>query len=385
MRETDNVIIALSAIFLCSSSVGIWSTQSIAFVIYSLGFLLVVGISLNDYSKSRELRTDWFFLVVLLMLVASSVVNLVASYRVCVLLVIVFFFTPCLSCKRSFEAKVGLLRSLCRIFIFLSIVNFVCYCVGYNGVVEPSNPLDFKGIMVHPMWLSPVCGISVVALLAYVWELKGIRGRLVCLVLACLCLFVCVAAASRSSLLATFIGAFFVFWVKIKNTKLAVRALGVSLLLLVMLFPHMDYRRMEAKQEYQREIGETSRESLWKSRLNEISDSPFLGVGVSVSISSTNERKSGRMESGGGWISVISQSGLLTFCVIVYGVIGALRFNKLTLQRSYNLLLASSVFVFLCVHSAFEGYIYTPGVNLCMLFWLTFGILREYRLQRSVR
>lgn len=384
MKVKDNAIVALSAIFLCSSSLGIWPTQTIAFLLYSLGFLFIVGILLNDYSKAGEFRTDWFFLAVLLMLVTSSVTNLVASYRVFILLVIIFFFTPCLSSRRSFEAKVSLLRFLCCAFVFLSIINFVSYCLGYNGVVEPSNPLDFKGVMVHPMWLSPVCGISVVALLTYVWELKGIRSRLVCLALACICLFVCVAAASRSSLLATIIGVLFVLWVKIKTGKLAVRVFGVSLLLLVILFPHMDYRRMELKQEYQKEIGETSRESLWKRRLNEISDSPFLGVGVSVSISSSNERNSGRMESGGGWISIISQSGLLTFSVIVYGVLGALRLDRLILQRSFNLLLAYSVFVYLCVHSTFEGYIYTPGVNLCILFWLSFGILREYRLQRSV-
>ena len=48
--------------------------------------------------------------------------------------------------------------------------------------------------------------------------------------------------------------------------------------------------------------------------------------------------------------------------------------NKKFYKEGY-LLLYSAEFLFLCIHSFFEGYLYTPGYNLCFFFWLILGVI----------
>ena len=127
--------------------------------------------------------------------------------------------------------------------------------------------------------------------------------------------------------------------------------------------------------EFQKESKTTSRDGLWKKRIIEINDSPILGVGFATSGTGYN-KKVGRMESGGGWISILSQTGILGLTIILIITLRIFR-RIMVIRRKKIFILYASILCFLCIHSFFEGYIYTPGYNLCLLFWLLIGFLTE--------
>lgn len=72
------------------------------------------------------------------------------------------------------------------------------------------------------------------------------------------------------------------------------------------------------------------------------------------------------MESGGGWISILSQTGILGLTIILIITLRIFR-RIMVIRRKKFLYYMLPFYVFM--HSLFfEGYIYTPGYNLCLLF-----------------
>ena len=92
-----------------------------------------------------------------------------------------------------------------------------------------------------------------------------------------------------------------------------------------------------------------------------------------------NEKVVGRIESGSGWLSILFQMGLLGAISILYIILGTIKTFKISRKsKDKKLILYESVFVFLCAHSCFEGYILTPGYYPCILFWTILGYLTAY-------
>lgn len=134
---------------------------------------------------------------------------------------------------------------------------------------------------------------------------------------------------------------------------------------------------MVAKFERQAEYGVNSRASLFSNRLLDFEDSPILGVGFAVGYRG-GVKQIGRMESGSGWFSIVCQTGLVGLFIVLYILYKALKRNIKRVKHDDYLKLIVPVFVFLCAHSFFEGYILTSGYYLCILFWGILGILAVY-------
>ena len=93
----------------------------------------------------------------------------------------------------------------------------------------------------------------------------------------------------------------------------------------------------------------------------------------------TGDWEVGRMESGSGWLSILSQTGLLGFfvmAVIIFKIIQRIR-RSISFHGQFQLL--SAIWIYLLLHSCFEGYILTPGYYLCVLFWGILGLLYSYQ------
>ena len=192
------------------------------------------------------------------------------------------------------------------------------------------------------------------------------------MVLLVLSLFTGVSAASRSALLASIVGCVFILYIRSSSKIVFIKRMIIVVFLALACIPYFDSERMSNKMEAQMASKETSRDFLWKERFEEIEDSPFFGVGFATS--GTQNKIVGRMETGSGWLTVMSQTGLLGFiflCLILKSAI----IRKRKSYREGYLLLYSAEFLFLCIHSFFEGYLYTPGYNLCFLFWLLLGVI----------
>jgi O-antigen ligase len=255
--------------------------------------------------------------------------------------------------------------------------------VGYNGPILKDvdyNPLDFKGITNHPMWLAPISGISTICCLFYYLYSNNHRIKAINLILLITSIFTSIAAASRSSLLAVVISVTYLIYIKSNSIKKFITTilLGTILLMISISYNMVDTRRIVSKNNYQKELKTHSREAIWDKRYKEISDSPLWGIGFGAQ-GIGYDKKITRTESGGGWIALLSQTGIIGLTLAL--IILKRAFWNIKHQKYFKgIILNTCILIYLSIHSFFEGYINTPGYNLCILFWLIVGFLTESKI-----
>ena len=137
------------------------------------------------------------------------------------------------------------------------------------------------------------------------------------------------------------------------------------------------------KQVGQERTGKTSRDELWGQRLEEFESSPLWGIGFAAHGIGT-EKKVGRNESGGGWISILSQIGIVGF-ILIGTIISKALTSKKTLEKNRSMIPVYMTFLFFCMHSIFEGYMFQGGWYLCLIFWLCVGILIENKKYKNFK
>ena len=372
------LIVLLLTIGLSTTSLSIIPYSNICYIV---AFLVIILIEMHilcecfQYVRFSDCKVYALFLISIFV---TNSINQTFDYRFLLFVAIVFLTCPIASSLRLFLFKRLVIKYLLFVFVCISVICFICYCIGYNGSIVPSrhyNNLDFRGITNHPMWLAPICGISNIFSLFVILYEKDMYKRILFFCFLIMSFFTSVVAASRSALVASVVVMLILLWVKYNDVYTYVKMLFVIIVLGFCFSHFLDTRRIEDKMEYQQKHQVTSRDELWNARLKEFDSSPLLGIGFATS-GLGYEKETGLMESGGGWLSVLSQTGvigLLFMLMILYRSL-----IKLSLLRRFpDLLLYTFILFFLCIHSFAEGYIYTPGYNLCVLFWLVIGCLTE--------
>lgn len=322
------------------------------------------------------------FLIFIFCCFLSSLIAGRWDYRLFTFSIVLFFITPIISSYKVFVFRFKYLKYCFFIFPFLSLLSLFCYFMGINVMaIKPGDVnWDFSAVFWHSMWLGAACGVSNVVLTWIVIEAKRKKIKMIFVAWLFASVFVSVIAASRSALLASLIAMSVIVFLKLKNVKQLV-TYGVIIVLAVMcVFPLYEAHsvRMQAKMEHQEKAGTNSRTHVWSLRALDFKESPIVGMGFASSHVSPTKIVVGRLESGSGWFSVSCQTGILGSLVFLSLLLVCYRRIKPFLRRDVDLLLFVGVFVFLCMHSAFEAYILTAGYYLCILFWGILGIFYEY-------
>ena len=126
-----------------------------------------------------------------------------------------------------------------------------------------------------------------------------------------------------------------------------------------------------------------SREERWSHRINEFTNSPFVGIGfAAISPEYTDEYniELGIVEPGSSWLTVLSMIGIMGALPIILIIINTWNGLKAIYNNNtedYSILLSGLLSLFY-VHLIAEGYIFAGGSFLCFLFWLTLGISYSY-------
>ena len=84
-------------------------------------------------------------------------------------------------------------------------------------------------------------------------------------------------------------------------------------------------------------------------------------------------------ETGSGWLTALSQTGLVGFvliCILVYKA----RLPKYVLKTDSTAALMEAVMLYMCLHSLFEAYMFQVGWYMCFVFWLLVSILDDYKI-----
>lgn len=351
-------------------------------LLYGAGvFYIFVYLLQNFKNRTNDFKFYLFFLLAILL---SNIFNLVFDIRYFNFLFLIFVCSPLLPSSKNIFFKMRLLTVLFYVVIFFTVVNLCCYYAGINMAQELykdiANDNDFSGIMVHPMWLSAFSGLSTVVAFYFFLSTEKIMPKFGFLLLVLISILVTILGASRTALFASFIVlAIILFLYESRRKVIANYILSIAIISIVS-YPIFinNSKRIQMKIDTQKERGVSSRDQIWEDRISEFEDSPIVGVGFATLLDKNGNQITGKLESGSGWLSVLSQTGLMGFLGLIIIIRKAIPKWKY-IKQNKDLSLYYGVFIYLCIHSIAEGYILTAGYYLCFLFWLVLDVLVEYR------
>lgn len=337
--------------------------------------LLFLGIYVVTNNKKTKAKLYVPFLIVL---VVSSIINHAFNVRLIIFLFLILITSSIFSSQKIYKRKCVLYRELLYVIFVLNILNIGCYFLGINYYFAWGYATYFSGLTPHPMWLAVVCGIANIVNVYFLLGSKKKSERVALVVLIILTIYLQFTAGSRAGLLSTLVGVMFLLRTHYKNmikVGVVTAIVGAGIYLAMPLLTR-DAALLQSKIEEQ-DVENNSRTNLWDLRIQEIKHSPWFGIGFARTFDpdDTGNINEGRAETGSGWMAVWSQTGIFAL-LIMAGML-------LTIYKKYNRAILPnkqifiSVFTFLCVHSFFEGYLYTTFYLPCFLFWLVLDILYE--------
>lgn len=247
---------------------------------------------------------------------------------------------------------------------------------------QVTNGSGFCGLTVQSMLLSPLAGICLLYSL-YRFHLSETRSeRYKESAYLCICFLVLLLSGSRAALAATVVAAA-VFYIRIYRHQMGkLLQTGLFILLLAvstsaLWWPYTE--RLRQKTESSRKNGGTvsTREGIWRDRIDEFSAFPIFGVGFAsynldyVQNKHTVNLKSGTVEPGTSWLFLLSSLGLYGFLSFLVPFAYSTYILFKDLDTGFNGGLLCSIMVLFTVHMLVEGYIISSGAYLCFLLWLS--------------
>ena len=351
-----------------------------------LYFVAVAGVAIAMCKmKARKTRRTGLVLILILWMLLSSLMADDLGTKAIVLAVLFF------SSKAFYRFKFTFMYISLIAYAFTSIVNFYAKRAGinfYGGLMMSRWGMhigEFSGYTCHPMWLSAACGIGPISFvyamivmykrgkkkatfllgavsLASIWTTMQGGSRSASGISILCCLFLIMNAFERAT----------------QKKKLLIPIILVGLMTIpTMVLDNAQFARKTGGLALRDETGQTSRSVLWAARITEFKSSPIFGVGPG-NIKVQPFGFEGSTETGSGWLTALSQTGLIGFvlvCVLVYKA----RLPKYVLKTDSTAALMETVMLFLCLHSLFEAYMFQVGWYMCFVFWLLVSILDDYK------
>lgn len=341
------------------------------------------------YKSHLNAKRGGLTIALILIILFSSLINSSITGRI-VLISIIFLATQAFSSYKYYLFKTHFLETCLYGFAFTSIINFYAHSVGINYRLQAYEnidfTLDFSGFTWHPMWLSAACGIGTIYftyLLVHFWKNKKLYPSLCMLPMILISIFTTIQGASRSALACSLLASMLLVFIMTPNIKKLFSIAFIILLLGIVSYSYLAKNsvRMIQKQTVQEQTGVTSRDALWHNRMTEFSSSPLYGIGFSASGVGDN-KKVGRVETGSGWLTVLAQTGILGLILVLLLIKRAFIPLKI-LRKNNKIALYFALFIYMCLHTTFEAYLFQGGWYLCFIFWLTTGILDDSRIYYS--
>lgn len=369
------------------------------FVYYIWAFLLVssliVPISYNNipytigliilFLKSITLSngySDNSFRVMILSISLSCIINFVFDVRFFIFIILLLSVTPVMRSYKLFLIRNKLLLSILHLIFILNIANIICYFLGVNYYInnEYSSNRYFSGLTPHPMWLAVISGISSIIALYIFFIIKNRFFKLILLAIFLITIYVLFISGSRSAIFSSLGGIIIYIIYRFKSISKITSILFIMFVLSLLIMPYIlnDAEIFNQKMNSQ-DVTNNSRSVLWTLRMEEFKNNPIFGVGF-ASVIVDGIRYVGRLETGSGWLTVLSQTGIIGFITIISII--SKGFIKISSTSSNFVYLYISILGFIILHSFFEGYLYTTFYLPCLIFWMLLGIfidLKKYK------
>lgn len=349
-----------------------------------------VGLFLMAYKMSqmgvRQNKNGVLFILFVLLIVVSSLVNMMLDLRMVLFAFVLFLSCPICTSLKWHLYKRKLMKCLFVGFVGVVLVNLYAKLTGFNlrALTQQWDDLtdkQFSGFCDQPMWLAAAAAVATIycAYLVFSQQKKTKKKKYVYMALLLCSIYVTMISGSRSAFLAAIGATCVALYLLVKSKgrliKYIIGSAVVAMALSPVLFSRKTMGAMLAKQEYQEEVGQTSRDAIWADRMVEFKSSPLIGVGFGAHGVGT-EKNVSRVETGGGWISILSQTGIIGLVLalsIIFKAFTPIR----KIRQDNSMICIYAAYFFFIVHSIVEGYMFQGGWYLCLIFWMVIGLLIE--------
>lgn len=353
-------------------------------------FLYYVGLALLGtkmmkmgvkYNKNSNL-----FILFILLIVISSFINMMLDLRLVLFSFILVLTCPVYTSLRWHLYKKRVMQNLFIGFIGVVLINLYAKLIGVNLRATVQGWADltdkqFSGFCDQPMWLAAAAAVSTIfcAYLVFEQKKKKLMQQYFYIILLLCSIYVTMISGSRSAFLAAMCAMCVVLYLLVKNKarliKYVISAAVVALVLSPIFLNRKTFGAMMAKQEYQEQTGGTSRDELWNDRMTEFKSSPLIGVGFGAH-GVGDDKEVGTVETGGGWISILAQTGILGLVLAISIIFKACTPIR-KIRQDNSMMVIYAAYFFFIVHSIVEGYMFQGGWYLCLIFWMVIGLLIE--------
>lgn len=349
-----------------------------------------VGLFLLAYKMSkmgvRQNKNAILFVLFIILIAISSLVNMILDLRMVLFAFVLFLTCPIYTSLKWHLYKRKIMKCLFVGFVGVVIINMYAKITGFNlrAITQQWEDLtdkQFSGFCDQPMWLSAAAAVSTIycAYLVFSQQRKTNWVKYVYIALLLCSIYITMISGSRAAFLTAMGAMCVVLYLLVKNkVRLVKYIIGSAVVVLVLspvLFSRNSIGAMMAKQEYQEEVGRTSRDGVWNDRMAEFKSSPLIGVGFGAH-GVGDQKEVGRVETGGGWISILAQTGIIGLILAISIIFKA--FTPIRKIRQDNsMMVIYAAYFFFIVHSIVEGYMFQGGWYLCLIFWMVIGLLIE--------
>lgn len=353
-------------------------------------FLYYIGLALLGYKMTtcnvRYNRNANLFVMFILLICISSIVNLMLDLRLVLFSYILLITCPIYTSFSWYLFKRQIMQNFFIGFVVVVFINLYAKIRGFNLRAMTQGWADltdkqFSGYCDQPMWLAAASAVSTVycAYLVFSQVQKTKKQQYFYILLLLCSIYVTMISGSRSAFLAAMGAMCVVLYLLVKNKARLIKYIMGAIVVVLILSPVFLSREttgaMLAKQEYQEQVGRTSRDRVWNDRMEEFESSPIIGVGFGAH-GVGNETEISRVETGGGWISILAQTGLVGLILAMSIILKA--FTPIRqIRRDISMMCIYAIYFFFCVHSIVEGYMFQGGWYLCLIFWMVIGLLIE--------
>lgn len=356
---------------------------------YYLSFVMVIY-KASVYQVFKQ-RGSKLFLWFIAMLWVASVLGAGISDRLVVFSMVIFVCRPVES-EEWHLYKLKLLKNICLGFALATIANFYAKLRGINmiGTAEAiayharyGRETEFSGFSAFSMWTSCAAALSTLFFVNYFFSNRENLGRMkyVCFAMIPISLYVTMIAASRSAFFLSLACSALIMYLYSEGraSKIA-KYIVITGVLATFIGPFLidNASAMLAKKNgLEITTKNTSRDALWTERMAEFESSPITGIGFAAH-GVGQYCKIERFESGGSYISVLAQTGILGVSVFVLIWLSTIIFPK-DVPRHPTIVLLYAFFAYFTVHCILEGYMMQPGWYLCLIVWLVLGVMIEIK------
>ncbi len=270
-----------------------------------------------------------------------------------------------------------------KICLLIGVLSFLYWALDLPKL----NRGYFAAFMAHPMLLGPIAGFGAAyGFIIMYFKKKKTRGKFIYFLFFGLSFYVMMLTASRAALFSTALAILIFLYSFNKRLLMTILLLSMSFLFI----SDQSNSDESISQKFVKKFERDSRGDLWLERFEEFKNSPLYGSGfaridpeVAGKYKKENrwqksvDRKTGNIEPGSSYLALISMTGLLGIIGFLYLIFALRKTAKVNWHTFDNtkkaiILLYLGFFIF---HLIPEGYIFSSGSLLSLVFWNFLGTI----------